>query len=473
MNTRLHRLLLFFILTSCATGSKRLVAIDSAVTDVQNGRAEQGRAALDKLCESGASGACALTGTKVTALRPLSVLQSVTSNNQSRFVVVAPRGEKFNYYLKHGDSVSKLNTEHFEHGNSSSVVDQVEAFGLEPRTGYEFMIVSRDGMLWDKRAFRALDLKRKRARIAVISGLDDTLKTESQKMWSELLNQHPDAIFIVGDSVYPEKDFTGAVTPDELWTRYADSRQSLALLKSGTLIPVFAVWNDHDYGRNDGDRTFPYKNEMTEIFFSFFAQRKAAVGFERGPGVSSWLSGFGAHFAFLDNRSFRSPNGLDVADQTHFGADQEKWLANHLAAAHDPVFLISGDQFFGGYHPFESFEGNHSKRFNSILQEWKKDSEPLLFISGDRKLSEIIKVPQARLGYTTYELTSSGFHASIPQNAFQQHPDPFLLAGKDGVMNFMMLELIRAEHNFIQLGVQAFGPDQKQLYQKILTVKHQ
>jgi alkaline phosphatase D len=233
---------------------------------------------------------------------------------------------------------------------------------------------------------------------------------------------------------------------------------------------VFAVWNDHDYGKNDGDRTFNGKTESTDIFLTFFAQRKPAPGFEPGPGVSSWWNAYGAHFAFLDNRSFRSPNGLDIPDQTHFGEAQDKWLSEHLQISHEAVFLISGDQFFGGYHPFESFEGNHPKRFLAELLEWKAAGAPLVFMSGDRRLSEILKVPAARLGYTTYELTSSPIHAQ-PSEA--KYPSPNQLVGADGQCNYIILELIRSERNFVQLDVQAFGLERKQLYQKTLTVKRQ
>lgn len=470
----MHRLLIFLFLTSCATGSKHLVAIDLALTDIQNGKSQQGRDALEKLCDDGSTGACALSGRKVALLKPISILQSVTSNNQSRFVAVVPHREKLKYFMRNGDALTRLDAEHFEHAGSANVVDQVEAFGLEPKVSYELIVISPDGMLWDKRVFRALDLNRKRARIAVASGMDDALQPEQTKLWNQLANQRPDVIFMIGDNVYTEKgeSFTADANPESIWKRYAETRENLAIFKVPTLIPVMAVWNDHDYGRNDGDRTYPYKTESADIFLTFFAQKKPAPGFERGPGVSSWWNAFGIHFAFMDSRSFRSPNGLDIPDQTHFGVDQEKWLSEHLLAAHEPVFLISGDQFFGASQPFESYERSHPKRFFTQLEEWKKDPEPLLFLSGDRHLSEIAKVPAPRLGYPTYELTSSGMHSAVSPGVFQKNPEPNQLVGADGQHNYMMVEVIRSQHGFIQLDAQAFGLDRKQLYQRALTVKH-
>ena len=48
-------------------------------------------------------------------------------------------------------------------------------------------------------------------------------------------------------------------------------------------------------------------------------------------------------------------------DQTHFGAEGERWLSEQLAQSKEPTFLVSGDQFFGGYHPFESYRGQSSQ----------------------------------------------------------------------------------------------------------------
>ena len=46
------------------------------------------------------------------------------------------------------------------------------------------------------------------------------------------------------------------------------------------------------------------------------------------------------------------------------------------------------------------------------------------------------------------------------------------MAGVDGQNNYLMVELIRSNQNFIQLDVQAYTSGGKQLFQKPLTVKH-
>ena len=39
------------------------------------------------------------------------------------------------------------------------------------------------------------------------------------------------------------------------------------------------------------------------------------------------------------------------------------WFKNELKDSPDKLYLVSGDQFQGAYHRFESFEGNHPEKF--------------------------------------------------------------------------------------------------------------
>ncbi len=462
------------LLSGCVGTAQRLSAIDSALTEIQAGRAEQGRAALEKMCSEGWSGPCALLGKPAESHSPVPIMQGVTSGEQSRFAILTPGKDKLTYYVRWEGGLERLTAEYFSSPGSPGGLDQIEAFHLDPKVKYELLVIGAQAQLWDKRSFRALDLNKRRARLAIASCMDDRYTSEQAKIWPQLLRQKPDAILMIGDNVYVDRGaFTGgAVNPEFIWLRYRQTRSTLAVFRADPLVPVFAVWDDHDFGKNDGDRTFAYKNESAEVFYTYFPQRKPGPGFERGPGVSSWWTAFGVHVALLDDRSFRSPDHLDVPDQTHFGPEQEKWLQDHLDASREPVLVVSGDQFFGGYHKFESYEGNQPVSFKQRLEEWKKVKVPLVFVSGDRHLTEILKVPKEALGYPTFELTSSAIHAKVYPNAFKKDPSPNQLAGADGVFNYLIMEIMRADHGFLQVDAQSFTLGEKQLYQKTLTVKH-
>lgn len=35
---------------------------------------------------------------------------------------------------------------------------------------------------------------------------------------------------------------------------------------------IIGVWDDHDYGINDGDKTYPFKNQTREVFLDFVGE---------------------------------------------------------------------------------------------------------------------------------------------------------------------------------------------------------
>lgn len=441
----------------CASFSKRRQALEQALGNKE---------ALQQLCSVGESGACALLGQPSAPEKPLAIMQSQTSSRQSRIVVLVPKAQGLAYFLRAPatGAVSRLTPERFSQSGSSWAIDQLEVFNLEPKVEYELVVIGPGSALYDRRKFKTLNVDLRRARIALVSGLDDHLHVEQGKIWTELVAQKPDVIYVLGDGVYAD-----GVPPEQIWNRYADVRSHLEVFKTPHLIPVFAVWNGQDLGKSGGDRSFPGKIKAGEVFHAFFAQKKTSEGFEAGPGTASLWTAFGADFFFLDNRSFRSPNQIDLPDQTHFGAQQEDWITAKVKAAKRPAFLISGDQFFGGYHPFESYEGNHPRRFKSQLDEWKKLKSPLVFLSGGRPLSEILKL--TALGYTTYEVTSGPLHAATSHDAFVKDPSPAQMAGAAGQINYLILEIIRAEHNLVRFDVKSFGLDSKLFFQKTLMVK--
>jgi phosphodiesterase/alkaline phosphatase D-like protein len=424
---------------------------------------------LDKSCRGGSSGACALAGKKAPSGHPVPILQGITSEHQTRFTVQASKASWL-YFVREAQSIKRLEPHLVSNSGSSLYEVTLEAYDLDPAKAYELLIIDGSGDLVDQRDFRSLDLKKKRARIAVASCLDDAFRSEQEKIWKQVMAQSPDAIFLIGDNVYADRGGS-ALTKEALWKRYSETRGTLSLFYADPLIPVIATWDDHDYGRNDGDRTSTLKTAATEVFFDFFPQSKPMENFERGPGVASWWSAFGVGFAFMDDRSFRSPNRINLPDETHFGADQEVWLKEKLDASKTPVLLISGDQFFGGYHKYESYEGSHPHRFKTQLQEWKQIKQPIVFLSGDRHLTEILKIPSDRLGYTTYEITSSAIHARTDKSTITKNPTPLRIAGAAGVHNYALIEIMRADMGLLQLDVQAFTQNKQLLFQKTLTVR--
>jgi phosphodiesterase/alkaline phosphatase D-like protein len=281
------------------------------------------------------------------------------------------------------------------------------------------------------------------------------------------MNKKPELLFMIGDNVYPDKGlgYNKATPPETLWSRYVETRNTLEIYFAQELIPIIATWDDHDYGINDGDRKYPYKEESKKTFFSFFAQEQSeGTTYESsGLGVASLLKGFGFQFYLMDDRYFRSAP-QEANTETHWGIEQENWLNSHLKQDKSPAWILNGDQFFGAYHKFESYEGRHPENFKKLLGQWKNLKTPLVLLSGDRHLAELMAISKKEFGQNTFEITSSAIHAKTFPDAWKDSPNPRQMAGASGFFNYAVIEATSKPK--FSFDVTAYGPEEKVLFEK-------
>ena len=80
-------------------------------------------------------------------------------------------------------------------------------------------------------------------------------------------------------------------------------------------IPVMAVWDDHDYGTNDGHADFDLKEESQQLFLDFFGEPGDSER-RRTPGVYDanvfGPAGRRIQVVLLDTRYFRTPPTPDT-----------------------------------------------------------------------------------------------------------------------------------------------------------------
>ncbi|MCY4643483.1 MAG: alkaline phosphatase D family protein [Bacteriovoracales bacterium] len=376
----------------------------------------------------------------------LAVLQGLTTPTTAQFSLVSPhRPEGLNLTAEGGKSsisLTHISGRYLE--NFSMGVSLWKATGLQLGTKYTLVIRNAQSRVLDRRFFWALDTSSTSPTIAVASCMSDRYDDDIQeKNWKSVIQNRPDMIFLIGDNVYADKHIglKGSARPKDLWKRYLDVRTTLYLFKSKRLIPTLAVWDDHDYGVNNGGKHYKYKKEAKEVFEAFYPQRpiSGAPHFRRGPGVSSVFRAFNMQWIFLDNRTFRDKKG----GERHWGLQQERWLMEQLNSKqkfHGNA-IIQGDQFFGGYHTYESFEGYHQKNFTQMMKKIFKSKFPSFFLSGDRHLFELMEIPKEEFGYKTYEVTTSGIHAKVYPGDWEwdKRPNPRQIKGIGEVNNYALL----------------------------------
>lgn len=406
-----------------------------------------------------------------------SIMQGPTGSSWTRINLLRDKSEKLDVVFSQEDTgtldARLIHNTTREFAASNAVIEEYAVQGLDPQKTYQ-MKVYRGGKLVDERSFSAL-IKKEKLNFAVISCADDQYLTEQKKMWGFLASENPDFILSIGDHPYADRYQGKPVVnaePFMLWDRYVDARKNLELYRFARLIPVIATWDDHDYGSNGGGRDYKYRNESKQIFLSFFPQSYSWDNFMTGPGVASRVTFGEQKFVLLDNRSFRSEGGQSpichkkkdspfckphaVTDlrkkevETHFGVQQNDWALTEVkSAGSDVVWMISGDQWFGAYSPFESFEGGYPKDFKKFMGALASlPNSRVAFVSGDRHSSEISVIEPSLLGYQTIEVVSSPIHARVFGNNWIDFPNPRQAASLYGAFNFAMITSSVADQNW-------------------------
>jgi phosphodiesterase/alkaline phosphatase D-like protein len=298
-------------------------------------------------------------------------------------------------------------------------------------------------------------------------------------MWDRLKNEKPDFLILNGDTVYVDSfEFVERLkaTEADLWQRYVDSFRRIPLYHWRELVPVFATWDDHDFGTNDSDREFVSKEAALKLFHGVFGGVDIPGVWEQGPGgVSSVLHAFNQSFYLMDDRTFRQPNKNQTVqeDYGHWGQGQHEWLLKELRDNPRPAWIINGNQCFNGKDLSykETFEGNHPKEFVNFVNELKNLPTPVVFASGDIHLSEIMRIPRERIGYETYEVTSSAMHSYTGEG----WENPMRLDGAYSIeFNFMMIRsqaVTTRPQKAIQFNVRCLGLDENPYFDKNFLVQ--
>ena len=328
------------------------------------------------------------------------VWQSYTSAHETLIGTLVPKDEKIQYLFK-GKEIKPFFERSFKKWN----LHHLKIKKLNLRKNYKLTIKNKKSKY--EYDFKSFNWNKKSFTIAVASCMNDRWdKKQIQNMWKGLLSFQPDLILLIGDNVYADR-YIPEVNPKHLEKRYLETWKTLPIYKSSSLLPILAIWDDHDYGMGNGNKSFKHKRFITNLFRDFFPLPKNSRHLQKGPGISFRVQTPYQNFLFMDGRSYRDQN----SQGSLWGHQQEKWLNQNLKQR-ELNWIISGGQVFGKHHQFESLERDFPRHFKRLMKKLKK---PTLVVSGDRHLGELLKEPRSPI----YELTTSPIHAKI----YPRHKD--------------------------------------------------
>ena len=242
-----------------------------------------------------------------------------------------------------------------------------------------------------------------------------------------------DVFLMIGDNVYGDSQ-----SEDLRELRSAYKKQKENLIKMNLNFPFEAIWDDHDYGLNDGGKNYPFKEQAKELFLDFWDIPLDDVRRSRRGlyyDVLKSIDDIDVHIIFLDTRTFRDeltptddrgapgkeryiPN-LDRS-VTMLGQDQWNWLRRKMSQPYDYKIIVTSIQFLPVGHGWESWNNMPHERDRLINMIDNSVLDNIVVLSGDRHRGGLYQL-KTSTGKIITEITSSSLNAAFT-NAEESGP---------------------------------------------------
>lgn len=235
------------------------------------------------------------------------------------------------------------------------------------------------------------------------------------------IQKHNSQLWIwLGDAAYVDEPnivhYYKSTFPNN-WTRveylFNKSKTNVYYEQMAKETRVIGVWDDHDFGINDGNGNYADKEISKKYFLDFLDVPTNHHRRQKGKGIYATYS-FGKGYKtvriiLLDVRFHKTSYVLNF-NQDMLGEEQWKWLEKILTESKETfTFIASGTQIL----PFnrfvtEAWYQKSRKRLFDLIAKTKRNG--VILLSGDVHFAQILKTfcVMPEIGYDLYELTSSG-----------------------------------------------------------------
>ena len=259
-----------------------------------------------------------------------------------------------------------------------------------------------------------------------------------QPIWQSIKEEDLNYFIFLGDNVYGDTP-SGSLRK----MKSAYDKQKKVLPDFLDDISIFSIWDDHDYGINDGGADYRFKRKAQELYIDFWGIPKEDDRSNRDGIYFSKNEIFfdkKFKFIFLDTRFFRSKlkgkksNYVEniKPGATILGDAQWMWLENELKNDFDFLFIFSSIQIIAKDHRFEKWSNfpNERAKLFELLDQF---NDKTILFSGDRHRAGIYR----KNGII--ELTSSSMNK--PGSSFSE-TDSYLIGKTYPQENYGVLEIL-------------------------------
>jgi len=209
------------------------------------------------------------------------------------------------------------------------------------------------------------------------------------EIFDAIAAQNPDLMIWMGDNTYLRTpDF---LTERGIRHRYRHTRSNPEMQQLLATTHNYAVWDDHDYGPNDSDRSYVLKNTTEKVFNEYWGNLNSnAAG---NGGVTQHFPWADVEFFMMDDRTHRAPNDQLTEPKDYFGKQQMDWLIDALIGSKATFkIIVNGGQVISDAAVYENYATFPQERQQLLQRLHQERIEGVLFLSGDRHHTEISKL---------------------------------------------------------------------------------
>lgn len=228
-------------------------------------------------------------------------------------------------------------------------------------------------------------------------------------IFDAIVKRKPDAMIWLGDNVYMRDADWGSRAG--ILKRYSHTRAHARTRELFATVPNYAIWDDHDYGPNDADRSYVLKDDALDVFKLFWPNPSFGVGGK--PGITSSFELADVQVFLLDDRYYRFSNDRHDQPKSILGDHQVDWLIDALSSSRATFKIVAvGSQFLSDNKRREGFERSPEERQKIIDLITRNNIPGVMFLSGDVHFAELSKLEREGT-YPIYEITSSPLSAGV------------------------------------------------------------
>ena len=255
-----------------------------------------------------------------------------------------------------------------------------------------------------------------------------------------------------GDNLYlREADYS---SESGIWYRYAVTRATPDLQKLFAVMNHYAIWDDHDYGPDNANASFEFKDVTLKAFQTYWGN--PTYGEADHPGVYGKFVWGDAAFFLMDDRTHRDDTTLDQDKnprKTAWGERQISWLKQSLLHSkalknYRFKFIVTGGQVIQTAIKTtrsETHELYRREREDLIAFIVENKISGVVFLTGDVHHTALYRRAINPAGTQfIYELTSSPLSSSSwPAATSEKAQDPVVVPGTIlGTQNYCQIRLV-------------------------------